>query len=201
MQTHSHPHPPPPSLTHLLQVNPITVETRVSIQESVLNWNMHVQRWLQHYIFFRTPKAVSRYATFAVSAVWHGFYPGYYITIATVVFFQHVARQAVAYIDPAEEYSTGGVIVGSKKGQPWIRTVRLAAWLGQWLVHNLFLMTYPLGAFTVIGEDALFPGVSKLQRIAMIYSRIGWGCHVIAIAVMALCWHTPGSAVAKAKVK
>jgi len=47
------------------------------------NWNIPCQIWLKQYVFLRlvgplkTQKA--KLATFVTSAIWHGFYPGYYL--------------------------------------------------------------------------------------------------------------------------
>jgi hypothetical protein len=63
--THLFPHPHP-------QCNPLTVESRVSIRETIANWNTHVQSWLANYIALRLPKSMSRPLTFLASAFWHG---------------------------------------------------------------------------------------------------------------------------------
>ena len=54
--------------------NPVTVETRVSMQDFITNWNMHVQSWLANYVMLRIPReaGVGRLVTFLASAFWHG---------------------------------------------------------------------------------------------------------------------------------
>ncbi len=44
----------------------------MSLQDTINNWNTHVQSWLANYIFTRLPKSVSRPLTFLASAFWHG---------------------------------------------------------------------------------------------------------------------------------
>jgi len=46
------------------------------------SWNQKTQVWLQTYTYFRFDgsRLGKLMATYAVSAYWHGFYPGYYIT-------------------------------------------------------------------------------------------------------------------------
>jgi len=75
-------------------VDPIkiwNVETATSLRVTMVNWNHQTHLWLKHYIYFRicpekqlqTNKSKSMFAeiiTYIVSAIWHGFYPGYYIS-------------------------------------------------------------------------------------------------------------------------
>lgn len=61
-----------------------------SLKEYGDNWNMCANKWLKNYVYLRvTPpnkKAglKSTLTTYAVSAFWHGFYPGYYSKIIVV---------------------------------------------------------------------------------------------------------------------
>lgn len=53
------------------------------IRVKVANWNHTVQEWLRKTIYVRSPfknRGVSQLWVFLVSAVWHGFYAGYYFT-------------------------------------------------------------------------------------------------------------------------
>ena len=58
----------------------------MNVRELMQNWNMGVQRWLRDYVYMRQVRPDGRplwYAnimTYMVSAMWHGFYPGYYLT-------------------------------------------------------------------------------------------------------------------------
>ena len=64
------------------------LEFSSSWKELVASWNMSVAKWLKHYVYLRLMPADKRkggsavkaaIATFMASAVWHGFYPGFYI--------------------------------------------------------------------------------------------------------------------------
>lgn len=55
---------------------------------------MGTNRWLRQVVFERVPRKYGTVLTFAMSAVWHGFYPGYYITFATGALFVSAARVA-----------------------------------------------------------------------------------------------------------
>lgn len=61
-----------------------------SIKEMLDHWNIGANRWLRYYVYMRitppgqTGGASSTLVTYAVSALWHGFYPGYYCKYANI---------------------------------------------------------------------------------------------------------------------
>lgn len=57
-------------------------------------WNTGTNRWLRMVVFERVPKRYGTVLTFSLSALWHGFYPGYYMTFATGAFIVMAARVA-----------------------------------------------------------------------------------------------------------
>eukprot|EP00331_Platyophrya_macrostoma_P018623 CAMPEP_0176467316 /NCGR_PEP_ID=MMETSP0127-20121128/38392_1 /TAXON_ID=938130 /ORGANISM="Platyophrya macrostoma, Strain WH" /LENGTH=184 /DNA_ID=CAMNT_0017860605 /DNA_START=118 /DNA_END=672 /DNA_ORIENTATION=+ len=74
-------------------------EIRPNIKEKLEDWNHSVQEWLRRYIFLRVcseeegrlnPKksVLASNVAFAVSAFWHGFYPGYYFGFFQVFLLQ-----------------------------------------------------------------------------------------------------------------
>ncbi|KAI7900050.1 MBOAT, membrane-bound O-acyltransferase family-domain-containing protein, partial [Cokeromyces recurvatus] len=73
-------------------------ELAQSIKEMIDHWNMGANRWLRYYVYLRvtppgqTGGAMSAFITYAVSALWHGFYPGYYLFFLSVTPFQLLAR-------------------------------------------------------------------------------------------------------------
>jgi len=61
-------------------------ELAVNIQDLQKSWNKRTQSWLANYFFFRFPQTYSMnmMVTYFVSALWHGLYPGYFISFMTV---------------------------------------------------------------------------------------------------------------------
>ena len=64
-----------------------------SVLDIIANWNLVVQRWLKYYIYLKlidrdvprgTYQLKAFFCTFIVSAVWHGFYPGYYFALLSI---------------------------------------------------------------------------------------------------------------------
>lgn len=63
------------------------------MREAISSWNLGTNQWLRYIVYDRTPPSFSTSLTFALSAVWHGFYPGYYITFATGALMVTTARK------------------------------------------------------------------------------------------------------------
>ena len=70
----------------------LAVETATSLPQITNNWNMGVNNWLKHYVYFRVDppaslqrlipiptKSLANVVTKFASAFWHGFYPAYYL--------------------------------------------------------------------------------------------------------------------------
>jgi hypothetical protein len=69
----------------------IGLELSQSFKEVTENWNIRTDKWLKHYIYERVPSN-GILLTFLTSAVWHGFYPGYYFSFITSAFIVNIAR-------------------------------------------------------------------------------------------------------------
>ena len=55
------------------------------------NWNISTTLWLRHVVYVRMP-FLNTLSVFFISALWHGFYPGYYFTFFTASFFITASR-------------------------------------------------------------------------------------------------------------
>lgn len=53
-------------------------------------WNMKTQAWLEKTVYIRTSSSLV--ATYFVSAIWHGFYSGYYLFFLSVPMMTETAR-------------------------------------------------------------------------------------------------------------
>lgn len=60
-------------------VHIVAMETSRNFVEVTQSWNFSTSGWLRHYVYLRLPPRYATLVTFFVSALWHGFYPGYYI--------------------------------------------------------------------------------------------------------------------------
>eukprot|EP00347_Sterkiella_histriomuscorum_P004536 403360089 len=74
-----------PKFDRVQNIRIYDIEFSYKVQEFFNAWNISVHMWLKHYVFLRLVKKgqkigiVPILTTFIVSAVWHGFYPGYFM--------------------------------------------------------------------------------------------------------------------------
>lgn len=59
------------------------VEMALSFKETLDGWNIMTMYWLRRIAYDRVPKNYRTAATYLLSAVWHGFFLGYYLTFLT----------------------------------------------------------------------------------------------------------------------
>lgn len=75
-------------------------ETSLNFREAIHAWNKTTQSWLRRTAYERAPRRLSVLATYVLSAVWHGFYPGYYMTFLGGALFTYSARNGRHIIRP-----------------------------------------------------------------------------------------------------
>ncbi|KAJ2851554.1 Lysophospholipid acyltransferase [Coemansia brasiliensis] len=78
------------------------VEMGTSLRQLIDSWNIGTNTWLRHHVYLRIARKPSGSAhaastratvlTFLVSAWWHGFYPGYYLTFILAALSANAAR-------------------------------------------------------------------------------------------------------------
>ncbi|CAG0918680.1 unnamed protein product [Notodromas monacha] len=75
------------------------VEVGLSFHELIASWNKGTNRWLKMTVYERVPK-FRTLSTYVLSAFWHGFYPGYYLTFVGGALFTLSSRAARRSIRP-----------------------------------------------------------------------------------------------------
>ncbi|ROT40163.1 membrane-bound O-acyltransferase domain-containing protein [Sodiomyces alkalinus F11] len=94
------------SWNRLQNIDPWGVELASNIRGYLAGWNMNTNQWLRNYVYLRvTPKGKkpgfrASLITFTTSALWHGFYPGYYLSFVLASLIQTVAKNFRRYIRP-----------------------------------------------------------------------------------------------------
>eukprot|EP01113_Clastostelium_recurvatum_P030996 TRINITY_DN3823_c0_g1_i3.p1 TRINITY_DN3823_c0_g1~~TRINITY_DN3823_c0_g1_i3.p1 ORF type:complete len:409 (-),score=88.84 TRINITY_DN3823_c0_g1_i3:104-1330(-) len=87
-------------------VHPLKIETALNTRDVAVNWNIRTSDWLRNYVYIRVtppgskPSAMSSVATYATSAFWHGFYPGYYIFFIASFFLTEVGKEGRRKLRP-----------------------------------------------------------------------------------------------------
>ncbi|KAL7048891.1 hypothetical protein ACKWTF_003517 [Chironomus riparius] len=78
----------------LTNIYVIPFELGTNIRDCINSWNIGTNSWLRMVVYERAPKQYGTILTFSLSALWHGFYPGYYLTFATGALTVTAARKA-----------------------------------------------------------------------------------------------------------
>ncbi|EFA78146.1 membrane bound O-acyl transferase family protein [Heterostelium album PN500] len=173
----------------LTNVYPIKVELASNVRDVSTYWNMGTADWLKTYVYLRLtpvgtkPTFGATLATYATSAFWHGFYPGYYIFFISTTFLTEVAKDIRRKIRP---FFVSGA--EEKPIQPWkklydIVGVMVTAWwlnfLGAsflllslertlvfWGVFRFIPLIMLVGAFILLRFFVPAPKVSRTPRSA-----------------------------------
>lgn len=78
----------------LTNIYVIPFELGTNFRDCINSWNIGTNSWLRMVVYERVHKSYGTALTFALSALWHGFYPGYYLTFATGALIVTAARKA-----------------------------------------------------------------------------------------------------------
>lgn len=76
----------------------VAFETAPNIQTCSRVWNKRTQGWLERYTYQRTGNSL--FATYFISALWHGLYPGFFMMFLTVPIMTNIERLMRAKINP-----------------------------------------------------------------------------------------------------
>ena len=79
-------------------VDIIGFETSVNMQAFTRHWNKRTQGWLERYTYQRTGRSLL--ATYLVSAIWHGLYPGFFFMFMFFPVMTNIERLVKAKINP-----------------------------------------------------------------------------------------------------
>jgi hypothetical protein len=120
---------------HAVNMNIIDFETASNIQTLSKEWNQKTSAWLTKYVYIRTGGSLA--AVYTMSAVWHGFYPGYYIFFLSVPLMTIVQRLAAKKISP--NYS-------AKKWSPYgIACILMTSFVVEYMVSAFALLDFSNG--------------------------------------------------------
>mmetsp|Transcript_30358 Transcript_30358/g.55002 ORF Transcript_30358/g.55002 Transcript_30358/m.55002 type:complete len:502 (+) Transcript_30358:111-1616(+) len=78
-------------------IDVIEFETAPNLKTLSAAWNKKTANWLAKYVYIRT--GGSLFATYGMSAFWHGFYPGYYIffmSVPLIAFCERMGRKKLS---------------------------------------------------------------------------------------------------------
>ena len=74
-------------------VNFLVIESTCDFRTIISEWNVSTNQWLNQYIYQRLGRTFkANLSTYLVSALWHGFYPGYYLTFIAGALYTSLTR-------------------------------------------------------------------------------------------------------------
>lgn len=76
----------------------IFIQLSTSFKGIVDNWHIQTTLWLRSIAFERLPSGKTL-GVFVLSALWHGFYPGYYFTFILSAFLVYIGRGVSKFYD------------------------------------------------------------------------------------------------------
>ncbi|KAH8849418.1 Lysophospholipid acyltransferase 2 [Schistosoma japonicum] len=85
----------------------LSIELGTSTKTILDSWNTATTRWLRECIYDRVPKRYAVWAVFIVSAMWHGFYPGYYLAFVSAALITVAGRVCRKHLRPFFLRSSG----------------------------------------------------------------------------------------------
>lgn len=99
--------------------NVITMEWSINPRIKLQYWNRSVHLWLKYYLYlrlassktFEKKKWVASLITFLASALWHGFYPAYYLFFIHFFFIEQIAIWAEENFDIFNKVEEMNIIV------------------------------------------------------------------------------------------
>jgi len=71
------------------------------VKSFIDNWNIQTHMWLRLIAYNRMPSGKTL-AVFVLSAFWHGFYPGYYLTFVLGAFLVYAGRSVRLFLSLAK---------------------------------------------------------------------------------------------------
>jgi len=120
----------------ITNVKVFNVELASNLQAVLSNWNMQTQTWLVYVCYQRTDKSVTK--TMLLSALWHGLYPGYFLTFLTGALETEAARKGRQLARPLF-HKAGKVGAVVYDGLTWLITaIALNYMVGPFVVLELW---------------------------------------------------------------
>ncbi|KAJ3210992.1 lysophospholipid acyltransferase [Dinochytrium kinnereticum] len=132
-------------------------------------WNMKTGAWLRNYVYLRLtkpgqkPHPIVAIITYMVSAFWHGFYPGYYLTFLVGSFLNLAGRNLRRSLRP--------MFVAPSKLAPFKPLYDILAW-----GLSLAAINFSVGPFQVWALDkslAVWASVAYIPLIVIVFFGIG----------------------------
>lgn len=136
-------------------------ETATSVQIISKNWNKRTQGWLERYTYHRTGRSLV--ATYFISALWHGLYPGFFIMFMSLPLLTNVERLIKAKINPrvVPEFDGYNLETYPKNTAGWVYWI--LCWVCTMALVNYVVQVFSMGSLenslTALGGHYYVPHI------------------------------------------
>ncbi|VEN51674.1 unnamed protein product [Callosobruchus maculatus] len=148
-----------PNWDKISNVDILQFELATSLKQAIEAWNKGTNVWLRMLVYERTEKYAT-VLTYVVSAAWHGFYPGYYLTFLSGAIFTFAARVVRRHIR--------NYFMESKEAKLLYDIITFA------VTH--FVLAYITFPFVLL----------EFWPCIVLYNRLYWCLHICAILALLL---------------
>eukprot|EP00928_Gymnodinium_smaydae_P013476 TRINITY_DN14912_c0_g2_i2.p1 TRINITY_DN14912_c0_g2~~TRINITY_DN14912_c0_g2_i2.p1 ORF type:complete len:526 (-),score=64.13 TRINITY_DN14912_c0_g2_i2:124-1701(-) len=144
-----------------------------NMSEASKAWNQKTQAWLQTYTYRRYPggRGAKLLATYAVSAYWHGFYPGYYITFFNLGLLNMAHDKVKVHIRP---YFCGHP--GDEKAQNVFESISIQkkAYDAFGIIALTWIKSFVTLPFLLSTVGNAWTCMSRLYFIGVVFTLVGF---------------------------
>lgn len=146
----------------MTNVYPVDLEKSTNFKDLLSNWNITTNLWLRRTVYQRVSHHRT-YFTLAVSTIWHGFYPGYLLTVLVsglLIIAERKARHAYGDLHSRTFPLINGLLQ-----------------FLQWMACNFLLTSYCLAGFVLLRFDLSMNFYRSTYFIG----------HILLIATLIIC--------------
>ncbi|ORY52449.1 MBOAT-domain-containing protein [Rhizoclosmatium globosum] len=137
------------------------------------NWNMRTGFWLKSCVYLRMvkpgqkPGTLVTVTTFLVSALWHGFHLGYYLTFSMGALYSMVGRTLrrnvrPLFIEPSKWAPYKPIYDFLGWFMTWTSINFIAAPFALWALDKSLAAWYAVGFYSLIGQIVIYVGMEFL---------------------------------------
>ncbi|KAI1707966.1 MBOAT, membrane-bound o-acyltransferase family domain-containing protein [Ditylenchus destructor] len=154
-------------------VDPWKVETALSFKDTLDGWNITTMYWLRRVAYDRVKKNYRTISTYLLSATWHGFFIGYYMTFLTgaiVTVAGRNVRRCVRHRFQSTEFSRrlydAITFIATKTALMYTTFpfVTMHLYPGIELYRRLHFFLHILGLFAIIALPRILPPPPRTRK-------------------------------------
>jgi len=145
-------------------IKPSGIELAPNLRSVTDNWNIQTHNWVKYVCYDRCPTCLNLTLSYVLIALWHGFYPGYWISFVQAAILtktSRLVRRVVRplFLSPGESNNTPNPELTIKKRYYDFVT---------WFTTSIFI-AYNMAPFFLL----------EFEASVAFYSSVGWIGHII----------------------